>query len=356
MTRIVFLGLGAAARHIHLPACRFVPGLEIVGGADPDGAARQAFAREAGSLDLRADGSALLQAVRPDWVLIGAPPARHRELCLLALEHGAHVFCEKPFVASVAEADEVIAAARDAGRVVAVNHEFPSMPIHAALIAAARDELFGRALLLQAWQTVRLQPADLQGWRSNWKTMREFGTHAVDLALTIFGGPPLAVTGRMPQAQGAQGDLVDLVVLEFSGGRSASIVLNRLCPGRHRYFELRLDTERESLRSSIGGRLSASVFVSGRTGRPGLELDFARGGMAWIERETGRKILARNPGNVFAHATGVHLRAVLDAVARGVEPPAVAHRAREVVSVVEAAYRSARDGRTIPIEHGRRGV
>ena len=46
---------------------------------------------------------------------IGSPPQLHHAQSLLALRHGAHVFCEKPFVERPEEADEIIAASQEHG-------------------------------------------------------------------------------------------------------------------------------------------------------------------------------------------------------------------------------------------------
>src|SRR5262245_64061254 len=59
---------------------------------------------------------------------------------------GAHVICEKPFVASLDEADRVMAAAEAAGKRIALNHEFREMPIFRALrdAAAPSDIVFAQ--------------------------------------------------------------------------------------------------------------------------------------------------------------------------------------------------------------------
>ena len=49
----------------------------------------------------------------------GTPPNSHADYCLRAFAAGAHVICEKPFVSSLAEAEDVLDAARRAGRRVA---------------------------------------------------------------------------------------------------------------------------------------------------------------------------------------------------------------------------------------------
>ena len=353
MTRLAFSGLGAAARNIHLPACRRIAGLELVGAVDPSAEARAAFTALVDDVPVHADLATLLDESRPDWVLIAAPPAAHAELCCVALERGAHVFCEKPFVERLEEADRVLAAAARAGREVVVNHEFARMPIHSAMLAAIGSSDFGEPLFLQAWQTTLPTEADRTGWRAAGKTLQEFGTHVVDLALRVFASRPVAVTARMPGVPlpGANGahDLVDLVTLEFSGGRAASFVLDRVSSGSHRYLELRLDGTRSTIRASFGGRASLSLGFAPRSRRPFLQLGWGPGGMAWLERGERRKVLARNPFDAFTHATADLLRASIDAVAGGQRPPSSGQEARVVVQVVEAAYESARKGRTIEL-------
>jgi predicted dehydrogenase len=143
-----------------------------------------------------------------------------------------------------------------------------------------------------------------------------------------------------------ESDLIDVVILEFSGGRVASIVLDRVCRGPHRYLEMRLDGEHGSLRASIGGRASFSLSLApGRN--PGPHLEWAAGGQAWLEVGERRRVLARNPRDAFAHATARTLQLTIDAVSRGEAPPCSARDARSILAVVEAAYLSAQTGRRV---------
>ena len=130
----------------------------------------------------------MLRDGKPDVVIIGTPPDSHADYCLRSFAAGAHVICEKPFVSSIAEADVVIAAARAAGRRVALNHEFREMPIFRAL----RDELArpetGPPVFVQVWQLMDLPPWAEPGWRGEMlqRTLYEAGVHLVDFLMALF--------------------------------------------------------------------------------------------------------------------------------------------------------------------------
>ncbi|MBN9022720.1 MAG: Gfo/Idh/MocA family oxidoreductase [Rhizobiales bacterium] len=121
MLRAVLVGCGLMSR-AWLEAVREVEGLEIVGLADIDVDRAASRAAEFGLADavVGADAAAVIDATRPDIVFdVVVPDARH-DLALLALRRGCHVLTEKPMAASLAEAEAIIAAAAEAGRLHAV--------------------------------------------------------------------------------------------------------------------------------------------------------------------------------------------------------------------------------------------
>ena len=350
MKRVAIAGLGAATRSIHLPAVSQAPGLRLCGGSDPDAAARAEFSRASGGAPAHADLGLLLSRERPDWVVVAAPPDSHRDLCIQALEAGAHVFCEKPFGARLEDTDAILRAAERARRRVAVNFEYPRMPIFAAALREVGQAGFGRPLLIQAWQHVDQHPERESGWRQEGLTLREFGCHVIDLMMRFYGQAPWRIYARTPRPAGqGTAEVIDLVVLDFPEDRTAVLVLDRVCRGRHRYLEMRIDGEESSVRASVGGRAGLSLFLNARSRRPGLRLDLAGGGRSWMEIGERRRTLARNPVQAFAAATSEHLAAVVDAVEAGREPPSSGRQAREVMSVVAAAYESAGSGQPVTL-------
>lgn len=342
--RFGIVGLGWAARSFHVPALDDGPGVTLVGGADSSSGQRASWQRETG-VPAFASLEEMLERARPDAVIVATPPDSHADVCLAALAGGAHVYCEKPFVSTVDEADRVLAAAAAANRHVAVNHEFREKPIFRVVKEQVDSGEHGRLVFCQIWQLMNVAPWDEPvPWRAAMpnRTLFEGGVHLVDLLLTLYGETPVSVIARHSSGldPSRTADAVHLVTLEFPGNRLAQITIDRLCPAATRYVELRADCERASLRASLGGR--ALVRAGMKRGEPsGLVAEFATGGLAWMEQGTRRKTLARASRRAGMLATGALLGKFAAAVEAGREPPSSGREAREVIAVIAAAYRSA---------------
>jgi scyllo-inositol 2-dehydrogenase (NADP+) len=350
--RFGVVGLGWAARGFHLPALRSVPGAQVVGGVDTAEDRRDDWTRATGAPAFETVEE-LITSAKPDVVVVGTPPDSHGELCRQVLRGGAHVICEKPFVSNVKEADSVLEAAAAAERFVAINHQYREKPIFRAVKEQIGAPSVGRLVFTQIWQLMDLPPwEEPTPWRRDMpnRTLFEGGVHLVDLLLHLYGELPEAVYARRSSGldTSRDADAIHLVTLEFPGSRLAQITIDRLCRAGTRYIELRADCEHASLRASHGGRILLQAGIK-RAERPGVRLAFGLGGTAWIERGLARKTIARNPRNPNVVATGSLFRKIAAALAEGREPPSSGREARDVLAVIDAAYRSAATGQRIEL-------
>ena len=121
--RIALVGVhGFGERHLeNLARLGADRALELVAVADPQPPEQGTLGPDVAvfaSLDeLLAAGTA------PDVVIVSTPIQTHAPLALAALKAGAHVYLEKPPVASMAQYQEVMAAAVGAGRLVQVGFQ-----------------------------------------------------------------------------------------------------------------------------------------------------------------------------------------------------------------------------------------
>jgi len=351
MTSVAIIGLGAVVRNIHIPAyLQLADKVRLVAGCDPDKLARQ-YAREKLRLPSVFDNAQeMIKRTAPDVVAVCTPPWLHHEHALLALSHGCHVFCEKPLAENLAQADEIIEASDKAGRLVVVNTQFPCMNIHSEAKKLVGSPLFGRLLYLHAWHTMSPTAVTEVGWRGQLprRLCYEFGVHVLELARYFFEDDPVRVMAHMPNPLGiSHCDVVNAIWLEFSNGRAASIVLDRLSKGPERYLDMRLDGEFASIHTSIGGRVRFAAGIHTHERQPFLQFTFALGGRAVLQKGNRSTVIAKDGINILAGATARHFAAFIDAIRTGGHPPGNVRDARNTLALVFAAYDSAAYGKAI---------
>jgi len=352
--RIAVVGLGNAGHTLHLPALAGMESIQVVGGCDLSAEMRDR-ASATWNVPVFDDFDRMLEEARPDVVVVGTPPDSHFSYGLKVLQAGAHLICEKPFVNSLAEADELIRVSEATGKRIALNHPFREMPIFRALADEIHSQRHGRLAFAQVWQLMDMAPWMEPGWRGQMlqRTLYEAGVHLVDYLMALFGEKPKAVQAWTSTCgvRDSETDAVALVTLEFSSGRLASIVQNRICKGETQYFEVRADAPEGSLRASFGGRarILAGLF---RSTRPTVRTEYGVSGIAWLERGPKRTFLARNPKDPGMVGTRRMFEKSLEAFRDGSRPPVDGRAARDVLEVIAACYRSAATGQRLDMDSG----
>jgi predicted dehydrogenase len=120
--KVAVVGCGQIA-DAHLQEIRKIPGVSPVAVCDRY---RDLAAQAAARFEVPGvfeDLDTMLEVARPDVVHITTPPHAHAALARKVLAAGAHAYVEKPFTVDVGEADEVLAAAEEHGRLVCVGHD-----------------------------------------------------------------------------------------------------------------------------------------------------------------------------------------------------------------------------------------
>jgi predicted dehydrogenase len=197
--RIGFLGTGWIGRH-RMAAMLADGAVEAVAISDTSEemvAEAQILAPDAkvvGSLDE-------MLALRPDGVVIATPSALHAAQSIHALAAGAAVFCQKPLGRSAVEVDAVVAAARDADRLLAVDlsYRFTTGMTRIREIVAGGE--------IGAVHSVDLVFHNAYGPDKPWFYDRsqsgggcviDLGVHLVDLAMWVLGFPAVeSVTSHL---------------------------------------------------------------------------------------------------------------------------------------------------------------
>src|SRR5688572_18244881 len=126
--RVAVIGLGRAGWDIHAMALEKLPEkFRIVHVVDRDAARREEATQRFGC---RATDNfdAVVADHDVELVIIATPNLLHAPQTIAALRAGKHVVCDKPMATSVAEADAMIAAARESGKVLTVFNNMRYWP------------------------------------------------------------------------------------------------------------------------------------------------------------------------------------------------------------------------------------
>lgn len=343
--RVAIIGLGAVTHNIHLPAYQSLNSkIEVVAGCDTNAEAREITHKKNTQIELFDDALKMVETTKPDIVSVCTPPSLHVEQCLLALEHNAHVFCEKPLAESLEEVNKLISASERAKRYIVVNNQFPYMKIHQGAKQLIGSPEFGQLLFLQAWQTFHPSKETEANWRGTLKRRLcfEFGIHVFELIRYFFEAEPVLLMAHMPKPKAEyNSDMINLVSLEFADGRAASIILNRISKGPERYLDMRLDGEFASIHTSIGGQVHFAAGIHPRDKRPFIDFNFVKGGQALLQQGNKSKIIAKDGLNPFASSTAHHFGNFIKAIGENKTPPGTIKENRKTIGLVFAAYDSA---------------
>lgn len=186
-----------------------LPDIRVVGVADPHGAGRARAKAASGALRDYEDYREMLDREKPALVAIGPRWAtEHHAMARAALTAGAHLYLEKPFTVSLAEADDLLLLAQRQHRRIAVAHVTRCAPRVLRLERALREGLIGDLL--------EIHTIGKMGTRAGGQDMMVLGIHVFDLA-RVFAGDVhwcqarIRANGRAPRLDDARESPADRV-------------------------------------------------------------------------------------------------------------------------------------------------
>ncbi|MGW9111660.1 Gfo/Idh/MocA family protein [Microbacterium sp. NPDC055683] len=321
---------GVAALHAgaieHHPRSRLVAVADLSRERAEDFAARWGRPRVHDSLDDLLAGEAL------DVLIVCTPPGAHREQTLAAFAAGAHVIVEKPAAVSLAELDDMRAAARASGRELAVVFQQRTGTAAAHVRRLLLSGALGRPLVAVC-QThwYRDETYFAAPWRGRWETegggtTLGHGIHQIDL-LAYLLGDWTGVQGRTWRTvHEIETEDVSTAVVTFANGAVASIVTSAVSP--REVSAIRIDTEKATITlEHLNGHGHAEWRV---TPAPGVAPAEVAG---W--EMTGTEV--RSDHEPLLHD-------VFDALLAGQALPSTADEPARSLEIVAAIYASAAAG------------
>ncbi len=339
------------------------PRLRAIAGRDEN--AVKAAAESLGWESYETDWRRLLERDDIQVIDISSPGQSHREIALAALAARKHVLCEKPLANTLAEASEMLAAARQASTVAMVNFNYRRAPA----VALAKQLVDGGRLgQIRHWRSAYLQdwivdPEFPLAWRlqkdlAGSGALGDIAAHSIDLAHHLLGpitevigtldtfirerpveasSTGLTATGGTEKGEVTVDDSTTFLA-RFGSGATGTFEATRLAPGRRNYNSFEINGSDGSLIFNMERMNELEVYFADDP--PGLqgfrtilvtEADHPYAGAWWP------------PGHILGYEhTFVHtVKDFLDGVAQGQTPAPTFEDGYRCQAVLDAVERSA---------------
>lgn len=333
--RVGVVGTGAISQVMHVPILAERPDVDLVVLSDSDVHKARVIA----------DRFGVPEAVGPDEILVRedldavvlcTPNHLHEEQAITALRAGKHVFVERPAALTAQGVERVLAAARASGTslVVGLPHRF--RPEASALRSFAAGGEMGQLHAVRGIWLTRRVPVQRPTWRQNREeagggALMDLGVPSLDLCLWLVGYPEVRRVScvTIPGEHGVEDAAV--LMAQSADGTAFTMEVSARYFASHDHYYARV----------MGREGSGSL--------PPLEIYKQLGGRPM--EVTPRQPRPRGDENPYTNA----YRRLLDHFVRVVTGMAEATLPDEQVAlmrVVEAAYRSAEEGREVMLSVG----
>ena len=159
-----------------------------------------------------------------DGVVIATPVRTHYQLAKAALLHGKHVLVEKPLTASIAEAEELVALAREQQRILMVGHTFEYSPAVNELRKLVQNGDLGKIYCIEA------ERVNLGLFRSDINVIWDLAPHDISILLYLLGQKPAQI--KVQAHAHLQTHIHDIAHLDllYADGMTAHIHVSWLNP------------------------------------------------------------------------------------------------------------------------------
>ncbi|MCY0149658.1 Gfo/Idh/MocA family oxidoreductase [Hoeflea sp. G2-23] len=331
--KVGVIGLGEVGAH-QARGVQTAAGARLFAVADFNPKLVDAFVQDTGA---RGYGNAeeLIADEQVEAVVICVPHKFHAELCKTALKAGKHVFVEKPVTVTSQECDALIALADQSGKVFGASHNQLFYPPHRWLREEIAEGRIARPSILRLRLAIG---GKLGGWRADpdltgGGLLFDAGFHRFYVARSIMGEVKAVYASLDTDDPRGVGEDSGIVVLEFEEGGRAVIEAGYHAPAGI------FDDQIEAVTPDALVRI------------PGIEAHFEkfsdephlliRNGGEWMGQELES---AEWPDTIALSVANF-----IDAVNGKARLAVDGREARRIVEIVEAAYRSAMEGRRVEV-------
>lgn len=249
--------------------------MSTICGRDPKGV--EAAAAQLGWKSTSTDWRQVVEDPNIDIVDINTPNDSHAEIAIAAAQNGKHILCEKPLALTVAQCEQMLAAAKKAKVVHMVCHNYRRIPAIAQARKMIEEGAIGQvyhyyARYAQDWIVDPNFPLvwRLQKGVSGSGTHGDINAHIIDLARYLVGEfsevcglmhtfikeRPIEDAGGKGTGLGGKGgrkmgkvtvDDASMFIGKFKNGALANLEATRFALGRKNHIHLEINGSKGSL-------------------------------------------------------------------------------------------------------------
>jgi len=163
-----------------------------------------------------------------DAVSVATPDFAHTEIAVGIAQAGKQLLVEKPLATTVAECEQIVAAAKQSGvKLMVAFHNRWSPPFHEAHRLVEAGEVGQPRFVYYRLSNTTFVPTKMLAWAEKSSVLWFLGSHAIDMTCWLLGEYPHRVysVSRREILKGMGVDTPDLFqsTLEFPSGAVASI-------------------------------------------------------------------------------------------------------------------------------------
>ena len=230
MIRAAIIGLGKMGMS-HAAILGGLPNVELVAACDMDSLLQSAF-KKLTKIQMYTDYKKMIEEVKPDCVYVVTPTKLHYDMVMFALEHGCHVFCEKPFALTVEQGEKMVAMAKAKGLVNQVGYHNRYIGTFNEMKRLLAEEVIGKPFhfMGEAYGPVVLKSKG-GTWRSDKKNgggcIEDYAAHVLNLINYVTGSNLVDCKGtQMPSIFSNEVDDAVYGSLYLANGLKGQISVN----------------------------------------------------------------------------------------------------------------------------------
>ena len=228
--KTVVSGLGRIGWQFHIPSICAHAGFELVGVSDPV-EERLQEAKDAFGVNCYTDYFKMVDAEKPDLVVICSPTHVHAEQAIYAMEKGHDVFLDKPMARDLEEAQKIADVSRRTGKKLMLYQPHRASAPSQVLKKLLDSGVIGDVFLMKLANLSFVFRNDWQAFKKYGGGMlNNYGAHEIDRALFFTRSHAEKISGAMARIA-SLGDADDFVkiLMETKNGVNVDIEVNMAC-------------------------------------------------------------------------------------------------------------------------------